>query len=258
MLRACACLLTLLPLAASTSHAGDAHHASHKHAHRKHEQSTVDRLRKKLVTDHWKEQKLEVEQEQKEASVREMQTSASRVEGEYKRLLSEPKHEEGKFDKEAAEANLRELQAELKALKKGLKYAKQYVVDSREQLDVMEKATANSTIPEEIKEATYKYKQLKDHADKAAAKENSMWKSTMKREVQLGEAKEQYSDNLKQLAVEEAAVHKAEAKWQQIQAGGEDNSSKEQEEPLVEKSASMWRYVSTASAAVLLAFLMTA
>ncbi|CAE7385860.1 unnamed protein product [Symbiodinium pilosum] len=223
MARVGGCLCVLLPLLVSSSHhmghLQHQTHGSHKRHHHQHkdQQSQIEHLRKTIVKDEIAKTKFELQETRDHEAVRVMEAEAGRVGRDYGMLLAWQRHAHkakpdavsAKDADKAAEANLGELKMQMKQLQDGLEYAKTYVSDAEAAMENLKAKIANSSLPEEIKEAKYKYEELQKHATKATTKENAAWKTTMKREVQLGEAKEQYNKDLKQLAAEETQVRGA-------------------------------------------------
>ncbi|CAE7393967.1 unnamed protein product [Symbiodinium sp. CCMP2456] len=237
----------LLPLLVSSSHhkrhaRHSHHHVSHAQAeHEDHHQSKIQNLQKAVIKDEVKETELQLQETRDREAIHITEEEVGRVGRDWGMLRSLQKHRQRKPSEEdlkAGEANLRELKSQMKQLQKGLNYAKEYVSDSEAQRKKLKAEIANSTLPEELKDAKYKYEQLQKHVTKATMKENVAWKDTMKREVELGEAKEQYSKNLKRLAAEEAELRSASAKLRQLKAGDESTTKQpaEEEEPASERS----------------------
>ncbi|CAE7315950.1 La, partial [Symbiodinium necroappetens] len=252
----------LLPLLVSSSHhtrhaRHSHHHVSHTQAdHEDHHQSKLQNLQKAVIKDEVKETELQLQETRDREAIRITEEEVGRVGRDWGMLRSLQKHGQRKPSEEdlkVGEANLRELKSQMKQLQKGLNYAKEYVSDSEAQRKKLKAAIANSTLPEELKDAKHKYEQLQKHVTKATMKENAAWKDTVKREVELGEAKEQYSKNLKRLAAEEAELRSASAKLRQLKAGDESTTKQPAEgEPASERSGLPSRHAGWFAASVAL------
>lgn len=252
----------LLPLLVSSSHhkrhaRHSHHHVSHTQAdHEDHHQSKLQNLQKAVIKDEVKETELQLQETRDREAIRITEEEVGRVGRDWGMLRSLQKHGQRKPSEEdlkVGEANLRELKSQMKQLQKGLNYAKEYVSDSEAQREKLKAAIANSTLPEELKDAKHKYEQLQKHVTKATMKENAAWKDTVKREVELGEAKEQYSKNLKRLAAEEAELRSASAKLRQLKAGDESTTKQPAEgEPASERSGLSSRHAGWFAASVAL------
>ncbi|CAJ1396453.1 unnamed protein product [Effrenium voratum] len=182
------------------------------------------RLQLKMVHAGMQRDTLQLKEAQQRVLLRELSRERRRVDLAQRQLKAK-NASVADIVKEAARGNLKELQSQLKDLKKGLHYAKAYLNDSKQELTNLTAEAAESSLPEELREAKEERRALQKAAAKATAKENRMWKKTLQHEVELSDARQKYRESLEQLEEQEAARPK---QSRRLRKGNESAAEAEQ------------------------------